>query len=453
MADQPTENVDLKPITKKGHSNPERLDQVIEIFDAPSKIFIATSIASLAALISWSVLADIPSTVPAKAIFLEPYSVATLKSSGSGRYFFDSDLSAKTSSGIRGFIKLISDQLTVVMNNPNIPMAQDTQDLIISSINNFFVLSSEATSDIQVNSNSSPHPHNLAFIKEGNPIGFILNEQNALNFASQLAAFVQKDIYSNLSISSNNKLLKQGYSLNDALLQRTQTMSRLATQGVVAKSSILQARQAQIQQEQSNISQLLAVQSSKSAKKQDLTTLLGTIMSSTRGIEMNSNHNITLLSKLISSGTLVSVNQPIAIISRGSNHPNQIMCFVDGRSFSGIKRGAQVLVSPVNVDVNNYGSIIGHVEYVSPVSIGTVNARSLVGTQELTSEIYGNQQSLFLITVKLHSALTPSGYAWSSSNGPNFKIPLTTVADVQIVNKTYKPYQVILPFLRSLTGN
>jgi hypothetical protein len=288
--------------------------------------------------------------------------------------------------------------------------------------------------------------------KGGEEIGFILNEQTALNFAGQLAAYSQKNIYSNVSSKANNQLLEKGNALDNALSQRVKTMQELASLGVVAKSSVLQTKQQQLQQIQSNIDQKLSIQSSKSNVYLGLTQLLGSIVASTRGIVLRSDQNIIILSKLISSGSIVTTNQSIAIASARMTGPSVISCFIPGTSFSGVERGDMVLVSPVNVDQNTYGSIIGHIVDISAVALSSDDALNVIGDPGSTQTLFKSSQALFFATVKLQAAKNSSGYEWTSSNGPPFRIPITTIANIKIVTHSYKPYQIVLPFLKSITG-
>ena len=198
---------------------------------------------------------------------------------------------------------------------------------------------------------------------------------------------------------------------------------------------------------------MLASQSNKSTKNQDLTKLLGTIMSSTRNMQLRSPKTMEILSRLVTSGTLVSEGQNIAIATTSESKPHTISGFVPSSSFTGFKKGSMVLVSPVNVDVNTYGSIIGYVDFVSPVGIGMDDAQDLIGDASITKTIFSQQSNLFYITIRLEKANTFTGYKWSSSNGPEYKIPISTLANLKIVTNTYHPYEIVLPFLKSAAGN
>lgn len=443
-----------KPTMKKGHPNPERLDQTIEIIEAPSKVFVVASMATLVSLGVWSIVAEIPSTVPAQAVFIVPQSIKILQATGNGRFFFKDDLSTDTSKSISSFISLVTRELREILNNPSEITSEQQSKEISESINNFFRISTEATNDIekakisykdQVSSNTG--------LQTGEIYGYILNEQTALNFASQLATYSQQNLYSNLAVKSNDKLLNQGNMIDNALSKRVVTIQELAKQGIVSQSTVLQAKQQVLQQNQTNISQALSLQSTKSDKSEGLSRLLGNIVASTEGIQLKAKENIQILSKLVSSGTSVTANQNVAIATTSQGIPYIISCFIPGLSFSGVKKGAKVLVSPVNVDQNKYGSIIGTIEDVSNVGLGPDDAKTLIGVPSILSTIYSKEQTLFYATVRLRKANNFTGYQWSSSNGPNFRIPQTTTASVQIVTDTYRPYQVVLPFLKSITGN
>jgi len=438
---------------KKGHPNPERLDQTIEIIEAPSKVFILASALTVAALAVWSVVAEIPATVPAKAVFIQPYSASTLKATGDGRFFFRSDLSNRTAADIASFITVVNQELANIMQDPYKITPQQTIDRVTNGINTFFKIATAASleaNNLQKEINTVCT--SCRTLKSGEVFGYILNDQVALNFASNLALFSQQDIYTNQAVKANRGLLSQGNLVDQALVKRVKTLQELERQGIVPQSTVLQAKQQLLQQNQTNISQLLSLESSKSNKNQQLSKLIGNIAASTRSIQLKSNEDITILSKLVRSGSKVTTNQGLAIVSTSDARPYLISCFIPGVSFSGVQIGDKVLVSPVNVDQNTYGSISGRVENISSVSLGPDDAQVIIGDPSAIKSLFSSEQSLFFATIRLDKASTASGYKWTSSNGPDFQIPKTTIANVQLITKSYKPYQIVLPFLKSLTG-
>ena len=110
-------------------------------------------------------------------------------------------------------------------------------------------------------------------------------------------------------------------------------------------------------------------------------------------------------------------------------------------------------MSPVNVDPNKYGSITGSIESISEISLGPVDAQVIIGDPSVVKTLFSSEQNLFFTTIKLDKSNTTSGYKWNSSDGPNFQIPKTTIADVQIITNSYKPYELVLPFLKSIGGS
>jgi len=443
---------------KKGHPNPDRLDQTVEIIEAPSKVFLVSSLLTLGALTAWSFVAKIPATVPASAVFIQPYTVSTLKASGEGRFYFKSDLSHRTVSDLTNFVAEVDRELAKITKNPDQFTTQETIEQITNGINMFFKLSTETSLDSENNittniTNDNKNCGICKALKRGEVYGFILNEQVALNFASNLSLFKQQELYSNIAMNANRGLMSQGNIVDQALVKRVKTLQELQRQGIVAESTVLQAKQQLLQQSQNNISQSLTFQSTKSNKNQQFSKLLGNIAATTRTIQLKTNDNVTILSKLIKSGSKVSTNQGLAIVSTGLNQPYIISCFIPGSSFSGVKVGDKVLVSPVNVDQNKYGSITGNIESTSPISLGPVDAQEIIGDPSVVKTLFSSEQNLFFTTIKLDKANTTSGYKWNSSNGPNFQIPKTTIANVEIITNTYKPYELVLPFLKSIGGS
>jgi HlyD family secretion protein len=48
---------------------------------------------------------------------------------------------------------------------------------------------------------------------------------------------------------------------------------------------------------------------------------------------------------------------------------------------------------------------------------------------------------------------TPSGYAWTSSRGPESRITVGTTANVEVEVESRAPISFLLPFLREWTGS
>ncbi|MDJ0729700.1 MAG: NHLP bacteriocin system secretion protein [Crocosphaera sp.] len=119
-----------------------------------------------------------------------------------------------------------------------------------------------------------------------------------------------------------------------------------------------------------------------------------------------------------------------------------------------IKPGMNIYITPDTVRREQFGGIVGEVNHVSVFPITKQGATNLIGNPEVVEELIAKVGPVIAVQAKLHlDPATPSGYQWSSSNGPqNLQITsgTTTIARVTIEKQT--PITLILPILREWSG-
>lgn len=129
-----------------------------------------------------------------------------------------------------------------------------------------------------------------------------------------------------------------------------------------------------------------------------------------------------------------------------------------------IKPGMMIQITPDTVKRQRYGGIVGTVTSVSEFPITQKGAAAVIGNPDIVSGLIqsvgsgtgggGNADSGAIVEVRsqLESDQTPSGYKWSSSQGPELKITpgITTTARVRVEEQA--PITFLLPVLREWTG-
>jgi HlyD family secretion protein len=117
-----------------------------------------------------------------------------------------------------------------------------------------------------------------------------------------------------------------------------------------------------------------------------------------------------------------------------------------------IELGMKAQVTPDNVKRERFGGIIGTVKEVSPFPITKEAASKIIGNSEIVENL---EEKGALIEVKIDletSQSNVSGYQWSSSSGPQFKITEGTTSAIRINVEKRRPITFILPILREWTG-
>jgi HlyD family secretion protein len=73
---------------------------------------------------------------------------------------------------------------------------------------------------------------------------------------------------------------------------------------------------------------------------------------------------------------------------------------------------------------------------------------------QLVQGLTGKGGPLLEVVVDLEEdPTTPSGFAWSSSQGPPTEVYTGTIADAQVIVERRKPISYVLPIFKDVTGD
>jgi HlyD family secretion protein len=113
----------------------------------------------------------------------------------------------------------------------------------------------------------------------------------------------------------------------------------------------------------------------------------------------------------------------------------------------------KIYITPDTVLREKFGSIIGTVSEVSPFPITEEAATKLIGNSAITNDLIAKVGPVIEVHAQLKlDPSTPSGYTWSSSQGPALKVTPGTTVTAQVTIEEQTPITLVLPILRQLTG-
>jgi HlyD family secretion protein len=175
--------------------------------------------------------------------------------------------------------------------------------------------------------------------------------------------------------------------------------------------------------------------------------------------QLYSNHYITINELERTRQDYLNAKEQLAVLSRQnvialvkplfhekslSNNPTMdSLLFVSHNAGKKIKPGMNVYVLPNTITAYEYGYLRGEVLDISeyPVTKETVN--SYLGNMSLIDEFFQGGAP-FMVKVRLTANTnTPSGLAWTSPTGPDFKVEAGTTVTARIVNRITAPVSLI----------
>ena len=117
-----------------------------------------------------------------------------------------------------------------------------------------------------------------------------------------------------------------------------------------------------------------------------------------------------------------------------------------------IEAGMTARVSPVTVRREEFGFMVGDVGFVSPQPATPAGMQRTLGNPILVQQLSG-LGAPFLVRVDLRSdPATPSGFRWSSSEGPPRPVESGTTVSVEVVVEEQRPISLVIPLIRSALG-
>ena len=149
-------------------------------------------------------------------------------------------------------------------------------------------------------------------------------------------------------------------------------------------------------------------------------------------------------SVVVEKGMLVKRGQDVAVV-KSAKKPLEAFIFVPGEQGKQLKEGMKVQVLPSTVKAEEYGYIEGKVTSVSQFPVTKDEMFLLLENQSLVDTLRTRDAQL-RVDVKLHKdPSTPSGFKWSSSNGPPFTITRGTLCTANFVLGEERPVNLVLP--------
>jgi HlyD family secretion protein len=115
-----------------------------------------------------------------------------------------------------------------------------------------------------------------------------------------------------------------------------------------------------------------------------------------------------------------------------------------------VKVGDQVLVAPTSVERSEFGMIRGRVTAVAETAATTAGMMNVLKNDQMVKTLSASGAP-FMVQIALEqNSANKSGYAWSSSAGPNTLLTAGTVADSEIVVQQRRLLSVVIPPLARL---
>ncbi len=155
----------------------------------------------------------------------------------------------------------------------------------------------------------------------------------------------------------------------------------------------------------------------------------------------------TVAELVVQEGMFVGRGSEVAILETG-NEPLQAVVFVPIDDAKQLEKGMRVHVSPSTVQAEEFGYMEGKVSEVSELPPSEREVSLLLGDEALSRSLEAEGPQLEVTVELARDASTPSGFEWSSPNGPPIPITDHTPCTATFVLGEERPASLVLPSVR-----
>jgi HlyD family secretion protein len=279
----------------------------------------------------------------------------------------------------------------------------------------------ERTQQLQLRNASSPEEVKQAKMEYLQAIGKEIDLQGQLQ-ALELRAEQVEDAY----LEKMDKISEMTSQVNDTLIEAR----RLEQQTL----ELTAGHQLNLQETERNIARLeLALErqsnivSEHSGRVLELTATVG---------------------RVLDPGTKVAT-----LLLEDQSSPLVCFCYFQVKDGKRIVPGMHARNALDSVKRERHGNLIGRVQSVTPFPVSAEAVINTIGNSEVARALVADDRQIEVLTGLQADASTPSGYAWTSSRGPESRITVGTTANVEVEVESRAPISFLLPFLRKWVGS
>jgi len=151
------------------------------------------------------------------------------------------------------------------------------------------------------------------------------------------------------------------------------------------------------------------------------------------------------------SGSTVSAAEPIFSI-QPDVHDLELLAYLPSYQAKAAAVNMDVQVSPSNVKREEYGFMKGKIVHVAAYPATPSALMRNFQNESLVNTIQGPGPVTELRVLLEQDGQTPTGFKWSTSEGPPVAISSGTICTVQVVVQRQKPIMLLFPYLKSRLG-
>lgn len=398
-------------------SSPEQLDQLMQVTDPRGWLALAAAIVLLAAAVTWSVVGSIPTEAPGEGILIRRGGVSDLVATGTGQ--------------VEEVLVEVGDELRAGQ-----VVATIRQDQLLRQIE-----------DLQgtIREVEAEYRELQRYAEEQRRLSERSLAQERANLERTIETLEKNVELLGERVDAQRELLADGLITQQTFLATEQEQNTARDQ-LAAKRLELGGLELRRLEEQQQLEQQLDSRRSQLRDLElSLRELRGSLEDNVRVVAPDAGRVLELS---VARGDLVNPGDRMLTMEVISEELLAVV-FVPAALGKQVQPGDAVRVSPSNVKREEYGFMLGEVKWVAEFPATSRGMMRLLSNEDLVSRMMEEGPPIQVDVSLREDSTTPSGYAWSSSRGPELEITSGTLVQANVILEEEPPIALAFPRLGS----
>jgi HlyD family secretion protein len=272
-------------------------------------------------------------------------------------------------------------------------------------------------------------------------------KQQQLIIKEAVTALKQQAEWLRTKIKNQERLYKKGLVTKQQVIDVTQQLTDTQQSILDQQNHLKTISINSLQQGEEKKETLKAIKEQIDSEHRDLVELLEKLDYSAKVI---SQFNGRVLDIMVESGEVVSAGSTIMRIELTGKKVKSLegVVYFPAEVGKRIKIGMLAQIAPATVKQQEYGLMLGLVSFVSEYPETTTNIMKVLHNKTLVQSLVKTGAPIAVRIDPIPDPHTPSGYKWSSSQGPPQTISTGTVCIANIVVKEERPVGMVIPLFK-----
>lgn len=401
-------------------SSPEQLDQLMRVTDPRGWLALGALGALILAAVSWGFLGSIPTEALGEGILIRQGGVSTVVAIAEGQ--------------VEEVLVQVGDAIAKGQ-----PVARIRQDVLSRQIKD---------SVARIEYLEQEYRELERYAEEQRRLRDRNQEQAKANLERALATVQRQQEILEERLTEDRRLLADGLITKQEVLDTEQQLNDAQDEADSLRLEIEKLELDRLEAEQNLLEQLEAQRSEQRDVEFELRE---------QRAKLEENRTVRapeegrVLELTAGRGDLVSPGTAILSLEVQSEELMAVL-FIPASSGKQVSTGMDARVSPSNVKREEYGYILGEVAWVSEFPATSAGMMRLLSNEALVSRLMEEGPPIQVHVRLQRNAETPSGFAWSSSTGPDLQISSGTLATGSVIVREERPIHLVIPKAREALG-